>query len=41
MKVAWLAGYWKGTGLGGVTEEMWTPPVGDRMHGIFTLRQDG
>ncbi len=39
-QLAWMAGYWTGTGLGGETEEMWTPPVGDRMHGIFTLRRD-
>jgi hypothetical protein len=39
--LAWLAGYWTGPGLGGDTEEMWSPPVGDRMHGIFTLRRDG
>jgi hypothetical protein len=39
--LAWLAGYWTGPGLGGETEEMWTPPVGDRMHGVFTLRRNG
>lgn len=40
-QLAWLSGYWTGVGLGGETEEMWTPPVGDRMHGLFTLRRDG
>jgi hypothetical protein len=40
-ELAWLAGYWTGTGLGGETEEMWTPPSGDRMHGVFTLRENG
>jgi len=40
-RLAWLAGYWRGDGLGGECEEMWSPPVGDRMHGIFTLRQEG
>lgn len=40
-RLAWLAGYWRGEGLGGECEEMWSPPVGDRMNGIFTLRKDG
>lgn len=40
-RLAWLAGYWRGDGLGGEYEEMWSPPVGDRMHGIFTLRKEG
>lgn len=35
--VAWLAGLWKGTGLGGRSEEMWAPPEGDRMHGHYAL----
>lgn len=39
--LAWLAGYWRGTGLGGEVEETWTPPVGDRMQGIFTLAREG
>ncbi len=40
--VAWLAGYWRGPGLGGVSEEIWSLPSGDRMHGIYTLsKEDG
>lgn len=40
--VAWMAGYWRGEGLGGSCEEIWTLPAGDRMQGIFTLsREDG
>ena len=39
--VAWLAGRWIGTGLGGHSEEVWLPPTGDRMAGVFTLRRDG
>ena len=39
--VAWLAGYWRGSGLGGDCEEIWSLPAGDRMQGIFTLSRDG
>lgn len=39
--VAWLAGYWKGEGLGGVSEEFWTPPSGESMTGLFRLVKDG
>ena len=40
--VAWMAGYWRGPGLGGMSEEIWSQPAGDRMQGIFTLsREDG
>ena len=39
--VGWLAGYWRGEGLGGSCEEIWSLPAGDRMQGIFTLSRDG
>jgi hypothetical protein len=39
--VAWLSGYWRGSGLGGQLEEMWSQPAHDRMHGLFTLATDG
>ncbi len=39
--VGWLAGYWRGPGLGGDCEEIWTLPAGDRMQGIFTLSREG
>ena len=39
--VAWLAGYWRGEGLGGAVEEIWSLPSGDRMQGIFTLAREG
>ena len=38
--VAWLAGYWIGEGLGGVSIETWSPPQGDRMYGTFTLTKE-
>jgi hypothetical protein len=33
----WLAGHWKGTGLGGVSEEMWSEPAGGVMMGMYRL----
>lgn len=38
--LAWLAGYWRGTGLGGRCEEVWGQPHGDRMHGFFHLANE-
>lgn len=35
--VAWLAGSWVGTGLGGVSEEMWSQPQGGIMMGTYRL----
>lgn len=39
--LAWLQGYWVGEGLGGQTEELWMPPMADRMYGTFTLVREG
>jgi len=39
--LSWLRGYWVGPGLGGECEELWMPPMSDRMHGTFTLVQEG
>lgn len=38
--VGWLIGSWLGTGLGGEADEVWLPPVGDAMVGMFRLSQD-
>ena len=35
--IAWLAGHWKGTALGGVTEEIWSPPMANSMMGSYRL----
>ena len=35
--VDWIAGYWRGEGFGGITEEVWTAPLGNSMMGIFKL----
>lgn len=32
---AFLTGYWEGQGMGGGSEEVWMPPSGGRMFGIF------
>ena len=32
---AFLSGAWSGTGFGGISEEIWMPPSGGRMFGIF------
>lgn len=37
--VAWLSGYWRGSGFGGECEEAWGEGSGDRMLGWFSLRQ--
>lgn len=35
---AWLAGHWVGTGFGGAhVEEVWLPPLGSSMTGVFRL----
>lgn len=40
--VAWLAGYWKGEGLGGEVEDVWLPPRSGVLLGAFRLtRPDG
>ena len=39
--LSWLAGYWRGEGLGGECEEVWAPSIGDRMLGVFSLSREG
>ena len=39
--IAWMKGYWKGTGLGGTCDELWLPGSDSSMHGIFRLEKDG
>lgn len=36
-----LAGYWKGTGFGGIVEEQWSLPLAGSMVGTFRLVKDG
>lgn len=35
-----LAGFWRGEGFGGQSEEVWMPPSNGRMFGIFTQTND-
>ncbi len=37
----WLAGHWTGEATGGIAEEIWSPPHGGEMIGMFRLVQDG
>ena len=38
---SWLVGQWTGTGLGGVTDELWSGPAAGAMMGSFRLLRDG
>jgi uncharacterized protein DUF6265 len=37
----WYAGRWTGTGLGGFTEEIWSPPREGTMMGMYRMIKDG
>jgi hypothetical protein len=39
--IAWLQGHWTGEGLGGVSEEIWSPANGGVMMGMYRLLKDG
>lgn len=36
-EVAWIAGHWRGEAFGGITEEIWSPPLGNSMMCVFRL----
>lgn len=38
--ISWIAGYWQGEGMGGITEEFWSPPLGGSMMCTFKLVVD-
>lgn len=38
--VAWLQGHWRGEVMGGITEEVWSPPLGGSMMCAFRLVVD-
>ena len=38
--VSWIQGHWKGEAFGGITEEIWSPPLGDSMMFSFKLVAD-
>ena len=35
--VAWIAGHWRGEAFGGIAEEIWSPPMGGSLMGVFRL----
>ncbi|NND72810.1 MAG: hypothetical protein HKN43_14630 [Rhodothermales bacterium] len=37
----WLAGSWRGNALGGIAEEVWSPPSGGTMLGMFKMIDAG
>lgn len=39
--VSWIAGRWVGTLDGGTSEEIWRPPAGDSMMGMYRFVKDG
>jgi hypothetical protein len=39
--MAWLAGHWVGPALGGEAEEIWSPPSGGSMMGMYRLVREG
>ncbi len=39
--VSWIAGHWKGEAFGGITEEIWSPPLGNSMMFVFKLVSEG
>ncbi|WP_273565322.1 DUF6265 family protein [Maribacter halichondriae] len=40
-QVAWMEGHWKGEAFGGITEEIWGPPLGGSMMFVFKLVNEG
>lgn len=36
-EIDWLQGHWQGEAFGGITEEMWSPPLGKSMMCAFKL----
>ena len=40
-EVAWISGHWKGEAMGGIAEELWSPPLGGSMMFVFRLINDG
>lgn len=39
--LAWITGHWQGEAFGGITEEIWSPPLGDSMMFVFKLVSEG
>ena len=39
--VAWLQGAWEGSGFGGISEEIWSEPLGGAMMGAYRSVENG
>jgi hypothetical protein len=39
--ISWLAGHWRGEGMGGIIEEVWSAPLAGSMMGSFKFVEDG
>lgn len=39
--MAWFSGHWIGEALGGISEEIWSPPDSGSMMGMYRLIKDG
>jgi hypothetical protein len=39
--VSWIAGHWRGEAFGGMAEEIWSPPFGDSIMGMYKMVKDG
>ena len=37
----WLVGHWKGNGFGGISEEIWAPPIEGTMMGMYRHSKEG
>lgn len=40
-EISWMEGHWKGEAFGGITEEIWSPPLGGSMMFSFKLVVEG
>lgn len=40
-EISWMEGHWKGEAFGGITEEIWSPPLGGSMMFSFKHVADG
>ncbi|PWL39587.1 hypothetical protein DKG77_01770 [Flagellimonas aquimarina] len=40
-QVSWITGHWRGEAFGGISEEIWSPPLGDSMMFVFRLINEG
>jgi hypothetical protein len=39
--ISWIAGHWWGEAFGGIADEVWSPPSGKTMMGMYRLIKDG